>query len=107
MIYQTVSLDRFRQAFQDYGRSDNFSYEALEELYNFYDSLSDDGGQNIELDVIAICCECTEYSEEEFIEAFKHLALEADEDDLLCAIQCELNSCYYIEGNDSYLVMDE
>lgn len=57
---QTVNLYNFRQAFLDI-RPDNFSYTGLETLYDYLTELEDDIGEEMELDVIAICCD---YSEE-------------------------------------------
>lgn len=59
-IVQTVSLHDFRQAFVDMDRKDQFSYKGLEILFDYLDDLSTDVGP-IELDVIGICCEYSEY----------------------------------------------
>ena len=58
MIYETVSKSHFIDAFKSI-RPDNFSYEGLTALYEYFDELSED--QDIEFDVIAICCDFTEY----------------------------------------------
>ena len=48
-------------------RPDNFSYEGLTALYDYLTELEEDLGEEMELDVIAICCEFTEYENlEEF-----------------------------------------
>ena len=49
----------FRDAFQSM-RPNNFSYEALEGLYQYLIELEDDMGTDIELDVIALCCDYIE-----------------------------------------------
>lgn len=62
----TVSLSDFRNAFTSYDR-DNFSYKGLEALYNWIEELDDSCETETELDVIALCCEFTEYENlEEF-----------------------------------------
>jgi hypothetical protein len=62
---QTINLFQFRDAFRDCNRQDNFSYEGLESLFNWFEELDCD--TETELDVIAICCEFTEYENlEEF-----------------------------------------
>ena len=66
-IVQTIDLYQFREAFRAYNRMDNFSYEGLEVLFDYLDNLSDDIGEPIELDVIALCCEYYESSIEEII----------------------------------------
>lgn len=56
----TVSISEFREAFASYDR-ENFSYAGLEALYNWITELDDSCGTETELDVIALCCEFTEY----------------------------------------------
>jgi hypothetical protein len=58
-IVQTVDYADFSAAFRRYERRDQF--ENLRWLYDYLEKLSDDLGQPVELDVIALCCE---YSEE-------------------------------------------
>jgi len=50
---QTIGLSDFRDAFIHAGRKENFSYEALELLFNMCEEID----ENMELDVIALCCE--------------------------------------------------
>jgi hypothetical protein len=57
----TVSVYDFRQAFQDHNRQDSFSYEGLGALYEWIEQLDDDCGTETELDVIALCCDFSEY----------------------------------------------
>ena len=61
MIISNVSTYDFHNAFNAM-RPDDFSYDALEALYTYLDDLSDDIGEPIELDVIAICCDFAEYT---------------------------------------------
>jgi len=57
----TVQLHDFRSAFQQCNREDQFSYDGLTALFNFFQSCEDGMDTEIELDVIGICCEYTEY----------------------------------------------
>lgn len=59
-IIQTVYKDDFINAFKAI-RPDNFTRNGLEALYDYLDNLSDDINEHIELDVIAICCDYTQY----------------------------------------------
>ena len=59
-MYQTVTNYDFHDAFRDAGRED-FSYEALDELFEYYEQLEQEIGEQIELDPVAICCEWSEY----------------------------------------------
>jgi hypothetical protein len=56
----TVDFFDFREAFRNYGRADSFTPEGLEMLFNHFEELEADTGQEMELDVIAICCEYDE-----------------------------------------------
>lgn len=60
-MIEKVSLSDFCQRFKDYGRQDHFSYEGLEALFNYYEELEEDMKEQIELDVIGICCDWTEF----------------------------------------------
>ncbi len=59
-IVQTADLHAFVTAFDRMGRGKQFSYDALRGLFNHLEQLSEDIGQDVELDVIAICCDYTE-----------------------------------------------
>ena len=53
----TIShASQFRDAFRQADRQDQFSYEALNMLYEYFEDVDPD----MELDVIAICCEYSE-----------------------------------------------
>lgn len=57
----TVTESEFINSFSDYGRDENFSYEARKALFEYFTQYEEDCGIEIELDVIAICCEWSEY----------------------------------------------
>ena len=57
----TVRWYDFKDAFDDI-RPDNFSYEGLEALFDYLQMLEDDIGKPIELDVIGLCCDYSEYA---------------------------------------------
>ena len=66
-MIKTINEYDFIDAFKKMGRGENFSYNGLIALYEYLEMLEDDTGQSIELDVIALCCEFTEYDNlEEF-----------------------------------------
>lgn len=55
----TINLQEFINAFYKI-RPNNFSYEGLEVLFVFLEECENATGKEMELDVIAICCEFTE-----------------------------------------------
>ena len=66
-MIRTINQYDFIDAFKKMGRENNFSYDGLVALHEYLEMLEDDLGQPIELDVIALCCEYTEYDNlEEF-----------------------------------------
>ena len=58
----TVSLYDFREAFRTCGRAEQFSYEGLEVLFDYLEQYEDDTGEELELDVVALCCDFYEDS---------------------------------------------
>ena len=97
-IVQTINLYLFREAFRLAGRGDQFSYEGLEVLFDYLDNLSDDIGEPIELDVLALCCEYYESSIKELIDNYNIDLLEVDEDDPDLIIEVVRE---YLEDNTS------
>jgi len=64
---KSINSWEFQDAFKQMGREDNFSYDGLKALHAYFEDLEEDCDIEIELDVIAICCEYTEYEDlEEF-----------------------------------------
>ena len=60
-MQQTINEYQFRDAFHKRGRGKQFSYDGLTALYDYLEQLEDGMGEEIELDVIALCCEYEEY----------------------------------------------
>jgi hypothetical protein len=63
---QSINEYQFINAFSD---TSNFSYAGLSALYDYLEQLEDDIGEEIELDVIALCCEYEEYDSLEDFQA--------------------------------------
>ena len=70
-MHKTLNVDDFRQAFKDYNRSENFSYEGLELLFDYLEQYEEDCNSPIELDVIALCCEYSEMTKDELLESYE------------------------------------
>ena len=62
MIKKTINFSQFCDSFSDTYK-DNFTYDGKRALFDYLEQLSDDIGEDIELDPIALCCEYTEYSD--------------------------------------------
>tara|TARA_Y100000593_G_scaffold13543_1_gene25258 strand:- start:762 stop:1058 length:297 start_codon:yes stop_codon:yes gene_type:complete len=56
VVTESQFIDRFRQI-----RPTNFTYEGLQALFEYLEQYEDDTGEEIELDVIGLCCEFGQY----------------------------------------------
>ena len=73
MLIKKVSFNDFLEEFKKYGREEQFTYEGKRALYDYLNELGEDIGKPIELDIIAICCDFTEYeSLEEFNDDYSY-----------------------------------
>ena len=62
---QQVNFSQFIDAFRDYGRHDQFTYQAKRALFDWIEEMDDDCGTESELDVVALCCEFSEIEEDD------------------------------------------
>ena len=77
-IVQTLNKSSFIDAFMQSSRKDQFSYEALEAIFDYLEEYSDSTGEPVELDIIAICCDYVEQPYKDIAEAY---GIELDEED--------------------------
>ena len=69
----TINQNDFLDAFKKL-RPDNFSYDGLVALYDYLDDFEEDTDEEIELDVIAFCCDYTEYKDlEEYKKSYSSI----------------------------------
>lgn len=94
---QSVNFNDFVDAFHSYKRYDQFGYEALRIIFDYLEEYEDSCGQEIELDVISICCD---YSVEHYTDIAKNYSIDLDglDDDEAKSAVIE-----YIQDNSSYL----
>lgn len=71
---QSVNKYDFRRAFELADRKDQFSYDGLSALFDYLEQYEEDCGTEIELDVIALCCD---YSEEKVSDILKNYSLDS------------------------------
>ena len=60
-MIQTINESDFTTAFHRAGRGDQFTHKGLLALYEYLEEYEESTGEQIELDVIAICCDYSEY----------------------------------------------
>lgn len=61
-MHVQINQHAFERAFADAGRKDSFSYAGLNALFDYLEELEESTGEPHELDVVALCCEFTEYA---------------------------------------------
>ena len=66
----TVTKSSFIDAFRTMGRFDQFGYDALSILFDYFEDMEADTGEEMELDVIAICCDYAVDTVEDIAETY-------------------------------------
>jgi aspartate/glutamate racemase len=87
----TINLYQFRDAFKSMDRN-NFSYEGLAILFDAMEEYECSTGQEMELDVVALCCDYAEMSMEEVQRQYSSMFSHLDEptiDQIVEALESE------------------
>jgi len=74
----SVTFCTFREAFERMDRANQFSREGLSKLFDYLESYEDETGEEIDLDVIALCCD---YTESTFTQVADDYSISIDYDD--------------------------
>lgn len=69
---QEINASQFMNEFKAMDR-DYYSWEGYQALYDYYDEF-----EEFNLDVIAICCDVSEYTEEELLKDYEYILTEED-----------------------------
>ena len=94
---QSINMYAFERAFRNFER-DNFSYEGLKALFEYLEEYEEGTGEEIELDVIALCCEYMECdSLKEYNDAYdtKYSEIDPIQDD---------TTLIKIEGTERFII---
>ena len=75
---QSINFSAFIDAFHAYDRYDQFGYSALRVIFDYIEEYEESTGEEIELDVIAICCD---YSVDTWQDIAENFGIELDKDD--------------------------
>lgn len=98
---QTVNETMFRDAFRDADRKENFSCEGLGLLFEYLEEMEADTGEEIELDVIALCCDYSEDSAEDIAVNYGIDVRGLDEDEVTDAVRAYLEENTAVIGETS------
>ncbi len=95
---QTINFYDFSNAFHKAGRGNQFTYDGLKALFEFLEEYEEGTGEEIELDVIDLCCNYTEY------ESIGEFWLDYDQEDYPDEESIMDATCYYAFGEGSFII---
>jgi len=78
---KTITKDEFINDFMRV-RPDNFSIIGLGKLFDYFEDIEQETGAEMELDVIAICCNYTECASIDEVRQYYDLDCDEDEEDV-------------------------
>ena len=101
MIKETVNEYQFVDGFDKKDRQEFFSRAGRRALYQFLEDLSEDIGEDIEYDVIAICCDYTEF------EDFNDYKKQYDDNEVKDLEDLSMHTQVIgIEGTDGFIIQN-
>jgi hypothetical protein len=78
---QSVNFSAFVDAFHAYNRYDQFGYQALRVIFDYLEQYEQDCNEELELDVIAICCDYSTDHYKDIADNYRIDLSEADGDE--------------------------
>lgn len=73
----TLNFSQFLDNWPE-SRKDQFSYDAMQAIFDYYENIAEETGEDVEYDPIAICCEWSEHNSA--VEAIKDHGYDCDYD---------------------------
>ena len=95
---QTISFTQFTDAFRDYNRQEQFTYNGKKALFVFLEEYEDSTDEEIELDIIALCCDYTEY------DSLEDFWLDYDEEDFPNKEAIEWHTLFIPIDDDAFII---
>ena len=95
---QTISFYEFKDSFYKMNRQNQFTYNGLKTLFEYFEEYEDSTDSEIELDVIAICCEYVEYDN------LADFQLDYDAEDYPDIESIEYNTTVIKIDNDAFII---
>ncbi len=96
----TVDEFAFLEAFRAYALFDQFGATALRSLFAYLEDLESDIGEELELDVVALCCDYSVDTVEEIAEAYRIDIAGLDEEEARGAVLDYLNDNTTVVDDD-------
>jgi len=83
----TIDFCDFCDAFRKFDRNDTFSYDGKKALFDYLEEVEESTGEEIELDVIALCCDYDENHVDDIVANYEIDVEGMDEDEKLEAVR--------------------
>ena len=108
-IVQTLSKSSFIDAFTHSSRKDQFSYEALEAIFDYLEEYSDSTGEPVEFDIVGICCDWSEMTWQEVVLSYGvDLSQCTDDDERVGEVESFLcDNTQFLELSDGVFVFQQ
>lgn len=103
----TINFWQFREAFTRMDRQNNFPGNGLAVLWDYFEQLEEDLGEELELDVLAVCCE---YCQDHWQDIAENCRIDLEcidnEEERKAAVveYLQENTCFVGEANDRELI---
>ena len=95
---QTINFGQFQDAFYKMDRQHQFSYKAKKALFNWFEEYEEDCETEVELDVVAICCDFVEY------DSLEDFQLDYDSEDYPDIDSIQDNTIVIPIDDDSFII---
>jgi len=110
-MYINVSFQTFADQFKAMGRADQFSYAGLRALFEHIEEIEEGTGEPMEIDVIALCVDFSEYTIDELLNERPEIIdgvedwPELDDDEKQSFIVDELDDCAVIPVDNGSIII--
>lgn len=105
-IVSTVTLEQFIDDFMEV-RPNNFSRHGLSLIYDYLWDMSEDIGENIEFDIIGICCDFIELNSIEEVREYFGLEVDnyPDDDSVMDFLNSESGVIFDDQDNPEVIIV--
>lgn len=101
-LVKTFDKYELKHEFERYGR-DYFSYTACDYILDYFEDI----GENVELDIIALCCDFTEETAEYIKDNYSNIEEIAKADDIDELLDALSNYTWCVETEDNNILYME
>ena len=103
-MYKEITFTEFCDEFAELNREDQFTYEGKKALFEYLEDYESQSGETLELDVIALCCEYSEYSTAK--EAAEYYGFEPEDEDNEEETEAEAEAFNFLEDRTTVIDFD-